>query len=190
MIPRTLPEVWTVRSPDGARSCRRVAGPDGGAFVPARTPWLRDRLALLRLFVANDFRARYRAQALGVLWSLLQPLVMMTILSLVFTRAFNATEPHFPIFVLIGLLVWQWTSNALNAATAVFVMHADMVKRTVFPRALLPLAAVLSYGVNAAVESLALCPARSSRAGRSSCCRASSRASSCCSRASRSRRPS
>ncbi len=150
--PHPLPDLWTVRSAAGARVCRR----EGERFSPAQRSWLREELSLLRLFVGNDFRARYRAQALGVLWSLLQPLVMMAILSLVFTRAFHSDEPHFPIFLLIGLLVWQWTSNALNAATLSFVGQADMVKRTVFPRALLPLSSVLSYGVNAAIESLAL----------------------------------
>ena len=150
--PHSLPDIWIVRTPSGARACRR----EGDRFIPASRAWLRDQISLLRLFVGNDFRARYRAQALGVLWSLLQPLVMMTILSLVFTKAFRQTEPNFPIFLLIGLLAWQWTSNALNSAALAFVGQADMVKRTVFPRALLPLASVLSYGVNAAIESLAL----------------------------------
>lgn len=150
--PHPLPELWTVRTPGGVSICRR----DGDRFIPAQRAWLREQLSLLRLFVGNDFRSRYRAQALGVVWSLLQPMVMMAILSLVFTRAFRSTEPHFPVFLLIGLLVWQWTSNALNAATLSFVGQADMVKRTVFPRALLPLSSVLSYGVNASIESIAL----------------------------------
>lgn len=149
--PRSLPTLWTVRTPSGARVSRR----EGDRFVPASTPWLVEQLSLLRLFVANDFRARYRAQALGVVWSLLQPLVMMGILSRVFKNAF-ADEPFYPMKVLVGLLVWQWMSASLNAATITFVVNADMVKRTVFPRALLPIAAVFSYGINAAVESLVL----------------------------------
>ena len=152
MTPRALPTLWTVRTPTGSRSCRR----EGEAFVPASTPWMSERASLLRLFVGNDFRARYRAQALGVLWSLLQPLVMMAILSLVFTRAFRSTEPNFPIFLLLGLLVWQWVASSLNAATVAFVANAELVKRTVFPRVLLPISSVLSYGINAAIESLAL----------------------------------
>jgi ABC-type polysaccharide/polyol phosphate export permease len=144
--------LWVVRTPTGARTMKRV----DGRMVPAETAWVGERWALLRLFVANDFRARYRAQALGVIWSLLQPLVMMFILSRVFAHAGGLQEPNFPIFLLIGLLVWQWISNALNAATLSFVVNADMVKRTVFPRALLPLSSVLSYGLNAAVESLVL----------------------------------
>lgn len=152
MTGRPLPQIWTVRTADGARTCRR----DGDRFVPASTPWVKERASLLRLFAGNDFRARYRAQALGVLWSLLQPLVMMAILSVVFTRAFRSTEPNFPVFLLIGLLVWQWVSASLGAATISFIINADMVKRTVFPRALLPISSVVSYGLNALIESLAL----------------------------------
>ena len=143
---------WILRTPEGERRCTRR----GDEFIDAPAPWLRDRFALLRLFATNDFRARYRAQALGVVWSLLQPLVMMGLLSLVFTRAFRTSEPHFAVFLLIGLLGWQWFSAALNAATLSFVHQADLVKRTVFPRALLPISAVASYGINAMVESLAL----------------------------------
>jgi ABC-type polysaccharide/polyol phosphate export permease len=145
-------DLWTVRTPTGARRCRR----QGDRFVPVQRRWVGDRVALLALFVGNDFRARYRAQALGVIWSLLQPLVMMAILSVVFTTAFRSREPYFPIFFLIGLLLWQWISQAVNAATSSFVAHADMVKRTVFPRVLLPLSSVLSMGLNAAVESIVL----------------------------------
>jgi ABC-type polysaccharide/polyol phosphate export permease len=148
---RAEAELWTVRTPRGASVCRRV--PSG--YERAQTAWLREHASMLRLFVGNDFRARYRAQAMGVVWSLLQPLVMMSILSLVFSR-WRANEPSYPVLLLIGLLVWQWVSQALNAATLAFVSNADMVKRTVFPRALLPLSSVLSYGMNAAVETIVL----------------------------------
>jgi ABC-type polysaccharide/polyol phosphate export permease len=148
---RSEAELWTVRTPRGATVCRRGAA----GYQRAQTPWLREHLAMLRLFVGNDFRARYRAQAMGVVWSLLQPLVMMSILSLVFSR-WRANEPSYPVLLLIGLLVWQWVSQALNAATLSFVGNADMVKRTVFPRVLLPTSSVLSYGMNAAVESIVL----------------------------------
>jgi ABC-type polysaccharide/polyol phosphate export permease len=111
---------------------------------------------VLWVLVRSDFRARYRAQALGVLWSLLNPIVMMGILSFVFTHAFRAAIPHFPIFMLIGLIVWQWVSSSLSAATQVFVAQAELVKRTVLPRELLPASVVLSYGLNFCVESLVL----------------------------------
>jgi len=106
----------------------------------------------LWVLTRHEFRARYRAQALGVVWSLLNPLVMMGILSLIFTRMFRSTQPHFPIFMLIGLIAWEWVSNAASTATGAFVANAEILKRTVFPRALLPMAGMLSYGINFLIE--------------------------------------
>lgn len=146
-----LQDVWVHRRPsgvshgplDGQRS------PDGAhATPPSSRAW-----HVLSVLTRNEFRARYRAQALGILWSLLNPLVQMGILSLIFTRVFHAAAPHFPVFMLIGVVFWQWVSSGLNAGTLSWVHNADVVKRTVFPRHLLPLAALLSYGVNFAMES-------------------------------------
>jgi ABC-type polysaccharide/polyol phosphate export permease len=142
-----LPEVWNHRTakrnwyggPDGTPGGRRPPGPD----------WL----YVLRVLTRHEFRARYRAQALGIVWSLLHPLVMMALLSLVFTRVFRSSTPNFPIFTLIGIVVWQWITTAANAAATTFVNNADLVKRTVFRRELLPISFVLSYGVNFLMES-------------------------------------
>lgn len=149
---RPLPDTWVVRTPDGERLCRR----EGGAFVPVHRRWLSEWTTLLFYLAGYDFRARYRAQALGIVWSLLQPLVMMGLLSLVFARVFKSQETDLPIFLLVGLLVWQWVSAALTASTTSFVVNAELVKRTVFPRTIVPLSTVLGYGINGLVESLAL----------------------------------
>jgi len=150
---RPLPDTWSHRT---AR--RAWIGALGDEPLPegatrARTPsWL----YVLRVLTLHDYHARYRAQALGVVWSLLNPLVMMGILSVIFTHMFKSSQPNYPIFVLIGLVVWQWFSSALHAATNSFVHNAEIVKRTVFPRQLLPLSMVLSYGINFAMESCLL----------------------------------
>jgi len=89
-------------------------------------------------------------------WSILNPLMMMGILSTIFTRVFRNSEPHFSIFVLIGLLIWQWFTSSVAAGTQMFVNNADIVKRTIFTRQLLPTVATLSYGINFCIESLVL----------------------------------
>src|SRR6185436_12464534 len=105
-------------------------------------------LHVLWVLTRTEFRARYRSQALGLLWSLLNPLVMMGIISLVFTHLFRSQEAHFPVFLLMGLLLWQWVTGAITTATTVFIGNADIIKRTIFLRQLLPMATVLSYGIN------------------------------------------
>ncbi|MBL9005255.1 MAG: ABC transporter permease [Myxococcales bacterium] len=111
---------------------------------------------VLAVLVRTDFRARYRGQALGIVWSVLYPLVMMSIMSFIFTHVFQSTDRNFPIFLLIGLICWQWITNSTTAATSVIVSHADIIKRTIFPRHLLPMAIVFSYGINFCIEAMTL----------------------------------
>jgi lipopolysaccharide transport system permease protein len=163
--PRRLPAMWTHTTPQGS-----YKGPleDGRALAPRPTASVGDDdeapavdhrqspLYVLWVLTRTEFRARYRAQALGILWSLLNPLVMMAIISVIFTQVFRSAEKHFPIFLLIGLLVWQWFTASVTAATSVFVANADIIKRTIFARALLPVSSVLSFGINFCLESLVL----------------------------------
>ena len=102
----------------------------------------------LWVLTRHEFATRYRAQALGVVWSLLQPIVMMGIMSVIFTRVFPSGELNYPIFVLIGVLLWQLVGAATMAATNTFVAHSEIIKRTIFPRMLLPMAVMLSHGLN------------------------------------------
>ena len=146
--PRELPDAWVHRTPERTW----VGDFDGTPRRRAKTRgphWL----YVLKVLTANEFFARYRAQALGFVWSFLNPLVMMAILSVIFTRVFPSHTKNFPIFVLMGVIVWQWVSAAANGTTMVFVNNADMIKRTVFPRQLLPMSLILSFGINFLMES-------------------------------------
>lgn len=165
---RKLPALWTHRT-----AHRVYKGPlEAAALTPAALlpePRLSELetattdaapkqhpLHVLWVLTRTEFRARYRAQALGIIWSLLNPLVMMAIISVIFTQVFRSKEQHFPIFLLIGLLVWEWFTSAVNTATASFVANADIIKRTIFARALLPISIVLSFGINFCLASLVL----------------------------------
>jgi ABC-type polysaccharide/polyol phosphate export permease len=145
---QALPEVWVHRKPGG------VSYGSLDESVRGRAPRGTHSLHVLAVLTRNEFRARYRAQALGILWSLLNPLVQMTILSVIFSHvdAFKSTIPNYPVYLLVGVVVWQWFSTAISTATQSFITHTDIVKRTVFPRQLLPLATALSYGVNFVME--------------------------------------
>jgi ABC-type polysaccharide/polyol phosphate export permease len=152
-----LPEIWThrtaARSWHGPLDDEEIVVQESRAHrkaTHART------LHVLWVFTRSDFRARYRAQALGVIWSLLNPLVMMAIFSLIFTKVFKTQAAHFPIFLLIGLIVWEWISQSISAATQVFISNADVIKRTVFAREVLPTMSVASFGINFLISSVVL----------------------------------
>lgn len=104
---------------------------------------------LLRNLVQRELKARYKNSVLGVLWSLLNPLFMMLVYTILFTvlRPGN-TIRTFYIFILVGLVPWNFLSGTLTSGTVAITRDAPLIKKVYFPRVLLPIAAVLSNFVN------------------------------------------
>ncbi len=104
--------------------------------------------------VLKDFRVRYRNMSLGVFWSLLNPLTMMAILTFVFTQVFQTRIPNYPLYVLCGLIPYNFFSLSLVTATLSISENPPLVKRTPMPTALLPLISVLSNAIHLAIQLL------------------------------------
>ena len=105
----------------------------------------------------RDFQARYKGSALGILWSLANPLLLMAIYVLVFSLLWRVTEeiPHYPLYLLAGLAPWVFFSSSLPAAARSLLDNANLIRKTRFPRQLVPLSAVatqlVTFGVMLAV---------------------------------------
>jgi ABC-type polysaccharide/polyol phosphate export permease len=107
----------------------------------------------------REVRARYKGSVLGLLWSLVTPLVMMGAYTLVFSVLFTVFPiDHYPAFLLTGLAVWVFFAGGLQAGTASVVANAGLLKKVAFPRAIVPLSTLTSHLVTFGVMVLVLVP--------------------------------
>jgi ABC-type polysaccharide/polyol phosphate export permease len=110
--------------------------------------WLLRYRELVRNFVLRDLRARYKSSFLGFLWSLANPLLMMLVFTVLFTTLVPQNIEAFPVFVLSGLLAWNWCATSVVGGVYSITGNAHLIKKVAFPRELLPLSSVLANGVN------------------------------------------
>jgi ABC-2 type transport system permease protein len=114
------------------------------------------RWLLLRSLVVKDLKVRYKRSVLGFFWFLLKPLFSMAVYTVVFTRIirFGGAIEHFSLFLLTGLLPWNFFSASLNSSTRALLDNTRLIRSVYFPRTTLPVAGVVA---NAVHLGLALC---------------------------------
>lgn len=109
-----------------------------------KVSYLRDLLSEL---VRRDIRLRYRRSVLGVAWSLLNPLAQLLVFNFVFSRVLPLKIPNYPLFLFIGLVLWNWFQSSLVSGTGAIVDHRDLIKRPGFPTGILPVVMVATHFV-------------------------------------------
>jgi ABC-type polysaccharide/polyol phosphate export permease len=99
----------------------------------------------------RDLQAKYRGSALGVLWTIANPIMLMGVYLLVFGVVWNspfANGGHYPLFLLAGLAVWTFFAAALQSSTRSMLDNANLIRKTRFPRQLVPLSVVGAHLVS------------------------------------------
>lgn len=127
---------------------RDVRGPSalGGGLPRA--------IDLLYLLAVTEFRRSYLGTALGYLWSLVRPLMLFGVLLVVFTQAFDLGDRvvHYPVLLLLNIVLFTFFQEATSQAVTSIVSQESIVRKTQFPRLVIPLAVVLTSLFNLGVN--------------------------------------
>ena len=105
---------------------------------------------MLKQLVKTDFKLRYQGSVLGYLWSLLRPLALFIILYIVFAKflKFGNTIPYFPIYLLLGIVLWNYFSEVTSGSVSAIVGRGDLLRKINFPKYTIILAGSLAALIN------------------------------------------
>ena len=131
---------------------------------PKKTLSLRDfqeiwnHRELLYFFTWRDFKVRYKQTFIGVAWALFQPIMSMIVFSLFFGKLAGVPSDGvpYPIFVYVGLLFWQFFSDALSDTSNSLITNQSIVTKVYFPRLILPISTVATKLVDFGIATIIL----------------------------------
>jgi len=115
-------------------------------------------LDIVIVLAKKDFKLRYRNSVLGFLWSLLNPLAYMVILTVVFSLLLRSNIPNFPAFILMALLIWRFFQVATSQSLYSIVGNPSLVSSVYLPRALIVLSSNLANLFGSSIEFIVLLP--------------------------------
>ena len=103
-------------------------------------------------FAITDLKIRYKNSALGVLWSIVEPLLMLGVLFLVFSTMFKTEIENFPIYLLLGLVTYNFYKNATNIALASLSNRSSLITQIYFPRSIPAISSCITASIMLLVE--------------------------------------
>lgn len=112
--------------------------------------------SLLSNLISRDLKVKYRRSILGVLWSVLNPLLMMIVITIVFSTIFRFDIPNFPIYYLTGSLIYNFFSESTSSAMYAVVSNAPLLKKVYIPKYIFPLERTMFAFVNLLFSFIAL----------------------------------
>lgn len=109
---------------------------------------------LLKTNVKKEIRGKYKGSILGILWSFLNPLLMVAVYAIVFPYIMRVQTPNYLVFLIIGIIPWNFFTTVMNQGMITIRMNAGIIKKVYFPREILPISVALSGLVNFFISSI------------------------------------
>lgn len=103
---------------------------------------------LVLTLVARDLKVRYRRSTIGFLWTMLQPLLSMLVLTAVFSSLFRFSTPNYPVYALAGIMFWNFFSQSITSSMNSLKGNAQLLTKLPVPKAVFPLATVIAGVIN------------------------------------------
>lgn len=111
---------------------------------------------LIERLVSRDFNTKYRQSILGVLWSFLNPLLTMLVYYIVFSTVFKSNIPNFPVYLLTGIVMFNFFSEASSMCLESITCNASLITKVYVPKYIYPLSRVMSSLVNLVISLIPL----------------------------------
>lgn len=111
---------------------------------------------LLFSFTVREIKLRYKQTIMGVSWAIIQPLLMMVVFTVIFSKFIKVSSEGlpYPIFSYSALLPWTFFASSVSLGSGSLLNNANLVRRIYFPRETIPLASIIAAGVDFAIASL------------------------------------
>ena len=117
---------------------------------------LKKFMPLMRELVKRDLKVRYRRSFLGYVWSLLNPLMMMAIMTLVFSYMFRFDIPNYPLYLICGQTLWNFFSESTTVSMYSIIQNGSLIRKVYIPKYIFPLSRVLSSFVTMSFSLVAI----------------------------------
>ncbi len=135
---------------EGPQEAPTIVIEPASGWVPLSLKDLWQYRELFYFLTWRDIKVRYKQTVLGASWAILQPFLAMVVFSIFFGRLAGLPSDNipYPIFSYSALVIWTFFANGLTLASSSMVAEANTIKKVYFPRLVIPIAAILSGGVD------------------------------------------
>ena len=107
---------------------------------------------LMKQLVIRDFKIKYKRSSLGMVWSFLNPLLSMSVQYVVFSTLFRSDIPNYPVYLLVGIVMFNFFNEALSAGIVSITLNAPLIKKVYIPKYIYPFSKLCSSTVNFALS--------------------------------------